>query len=162
MATFRRPESFDAAYCAVNSIRYLLDADDVLAHFRATADSLVSGGVYIVGLHLTDYRVRTREQERWVARRGRTQVTAVTMNFPPERRTRTQRFRTRLRVETPSGQSRFETRWTYRTYSLNQWLKTVRAVPLEPVAVFDFNYDEEMEQTISAASDDSLFVLRRP
>lgn len=162
MATYRRPGAFDAAYCAVNSIRYLLSEKDALAHMHATAESLVPGGVYIVGLHLTDYGTRRREMERWVARRGRAEVTTVTMSFPPDRRSRIQEFRTRLRVETPSGQRRFETLWTYRTYDLRQWMQLVGATPFEPVAVFDFNYDAEMEQSLADASEDSLFVLRKP
>lgn len=161
MASFLRPESFDAAYCAVNSIRYLLSEREALAHLRATAASLRPGGVYIVGLHLTDYGVRRREMERWVARRGRACVTAVTLSFPPDRRSRTQAFRTRLRVETPSARRQFETLWTYRTYDLGQWLRLVRATPFEPAAVYDFNYDADMEQPLSGASDDALFILRR-
>ncbi len=162
MASFRRPAAFDAAYCAVNSLRYLPEEPAVLRHLRHTAESLRPGGIYIVGLHLADYRRRSPETERWTARRGKTRVTTVTTSWPPDPVTRKEKLRNRLYVQTPSNRFHYETVWTYRTYDLAQWKELVARTPFEIVAVYDFNYVPEMEQPIDEATDDALFVLRRP
>ena len=47
MATFRPPGRFDVAINLVNSIGYLLEDDQVLAHFERIAEALRPGGIYI-------------------------------------------------------------------------------------------------------------------
>lgn len=47
--------TFDAAYCFMDTFRFLLTNDEILAHLRAVAERLVPGGLY-----LTDFWVPSR------------------------------------------------------------------------------------------------------
>ena len=58
--------------------------------------ALRPGGVFALGLHLTDYAQDRRQRERWVGRRGGTQVVCNLQSWPPDRRRRRERLRSRL------------------------------------------------------------------
>ena len=70
MRDFTLPETFDGAYTAINSFRYLLTDEDVAGHLRATAAMLEPGGVYVADL---SYAMPSRLRPhviRWAGRRG--------------------------------------------------------------------------------------------
>lgn len=46
------PPQFDLAHCLVSSLKHLLDPAEVLAHFEEVHAALVSGGVYVVAMHI--------------------------------------------------------------------------------------------------------------
>jgi len=52
MASFRVDELFDAAFCQINSFRYLLEDAQIASHLQNTYDMLRPGGVYVVHMDL--------------------------------------------------------------------------------------------------------------
>lgn len=162
MEAFHAAGSFDFAFCFVSSFKYLLDDDAAQAHLRCVAQALRPGGVYALGLHLTNYDCSRITRERWLGSRGPTHVVCNIQGWPADRRTRTERVRSRLVITEHGTIRRYETQWLFRTYSAGQLRRLLRQLPqFELVAVHDFRYDIEQTTPIDASSFDVLLILRR-
>jgi SAM-dependent methyltransferase len=70
MRTFRPPGEFDAALNLVNSIGYLLDDDDFLAHLGRMAAAIRPGGIYLVQLNYAGEPPELASFGPWGNRRG--------------------------------------------------------------------------------------------
>jgi SAM-dependent methyltransferase len=160
MQDFALPQRFDLAHCLINTFKHLLDERSAVASLRCVARALQPGGIFVLGMHLSDYDWRSRQRERWVGRRAATKVTCNLQSWPANRRTRLERVRSRLVIEERGTTDRLETSWDFRTYDSAQLARLLRAVPeLELAATYGFEYDLERP----AAADDlgRVLVLRR-
>jgi SAM-dependent methyltransferase len=162
MADFAFRERFDLAFNLVSTFKYLSDERSARAHLECIAAALKPGGVYALGLHLSDYDDRKAGYERWLATRDGLDVTCVIYGWPADRRKRTERLRTRITVRSNGTVERYETNWTFRTYSLRQLKALLRSVPeLEHVATYAF--DSEIDEPIPFDGErlDNILILRR-
>jgi len=83
-------------------------------------------------------------------------------SWPPDRRRRAERVRSRLVVNERGREKRSETEWTFRTYDARQVRRLFRSVPaLELVAVHDMVYDIDWTRELDDTQLDCVFVLRR-
>lgn len=162
---FRLPDStrFDLAHCLVSTFKYIEEEAGAVSCLRRISRSLKPGGIFVLGLHLTDYGNERCHHERWVEERAGYQVVCNTRTWPADRRQRRESLRTRLRVRHPDGHvSRMETPWQFRTYSARQLKGLLRQVTaLEIVACFDFHYDLERERKFDDSYEDIVVVLRK-
>ncbi|MBL8859589.1 MAG: class I SAM-dependent methyltransferase [Planctomycetes bacterium] len=162
MTNFRFEGRFDLVHCLVSTFKYLLDEASARAHLECVARALRPGGIYVVGLHLSDYSRATASQERWIARRNGTLVTCVTRVEPAQRKSRLERVRTRLTIERGGKIARTETRWNFRTYDARQFARLVASVPeFECVALHDFHYEADVPRSLDDARADCVYVLRK-
>ena len=162
MTNFRFKGHFDLAHCLVSTFKYLLDEKSARAHLECVARALAPGGLFVVGLHLSDYARTSASRERWVARRGGTQVTCVTQLEPAQRKSRLEDVRTRLTIERAGEIMRTETRWKFRTYDARQFARLVASVPeFECVALHDFHYEALRPRPLADAHSDCVYVLRK-
>lgn len=166
MQSFELPKSvkgsFDMAHCLVSTFKYLHTEKDAAECLRRVAASLRTGGIFFLGLHLTDYEAGKEEHERWVARRGSIEVICNTHTWPADRAKRLEALRTRLQI-TDSGRKHLqETHWQFRTYNAAQLKSLLRKVPeLEFVECYDFTYDLEDPRKLDDSYADVLLVLRK-
>ncbi len=159
---FRMRRSYDVALCLVSTFKYLLEEQSAHSHLKSVARALKPGGIYVLGFHLSQYGDRTRHRERWVGRRNGTQVICNIQSWPPRRRARLERVRTRLIVEENGGRRGLETHWWFRTYNAGQFRKLLRKVPeLELVATYDFAYDQKRSRPFNDDQLDNVLILRR-
>jgi len=100
--------TFDAAYCFMDTFRFLLTNDEILAHLRAVADRLTPGGLY-----LTDFWVPSRwdqignEIHQWEQTEGGTTVRVFYLQHPESADPVTQTFEDELVFEvTENGESK--------------------------------------------------------
>jgi SAM-dependent methyltransferase len=70
MVSYHAPGKFDAAINLVNSIGYLLEDDEMLAHLSITAEALRPGGVYIVQINYAGEPPELSVFGPWGNRRG--------------------------------------------------------------------------------------------
>lgn len=162
LESFRTTARFDLAVCLVSTFKYLLDEKSARSHLRSVASSLVPGGLYVLGFHLTEYGNRAFSRERWVATRGRTRVVCNTQVWPANRRARLEDVRTRLLVTSGARKLRNETRWQFRTYDAREVRALLAKVPeLEHVATYDFTYRPDRPRTLSDDQLDIVLVLKR-
>lgn len=165
MQSFEVPEvaRYDLAHCLINTFRYLLSEQDARSFFQRVTAALRPGGLFVVGLHLTDYDRTTCEHERWVMDRKGVHVVCNTRTWPADRRTRIEKLRTRLAITHKGRTHRQETVWEYRTYDaaqLKRLLKTA-APELEVVECFDFTYDPATSRELDDEYADLVLVLRK-
>ena len=162
LESFSFAAKFDIAHCLVSTFKYLLSEKAARSHLQRIANALKPGGVYVLGLHLTDYNDPARSRERWLGSRGRTRVICNIQSWPADRRKRTEHVRSRLIVTCNGDERRFETHWTFRSYNLSQLKSLLRSVPqLEHVATYDFSHHIGCSIVLDGTQLDTVLILRR-
>lgn len=156
---------FDLAHCLVSTFKYLKTEPEALAFLEKVASSLKPGGLFVLGLHLTDYDNTHWLHERWVAKRGRIEVTCNTRTWPADRKKRVEELRCRLKITEGVENEKIrtqESRWQFRTYNAAQLRRLLRKVPeLDLVACHDFYHDPESTRKLDDSYSDVVLVLRR-
>ena len=165
MQNFEVPKGarYDLAHCLINTFRYVLTERDAESFLRRVSAALRPGGIFVLGLHLTDYQRTNCEHERWVMDRKGVHVVCNTRTWPAERRTRIEKLRTRLLISHKGRTHRQETLWDYRTYDAAQLKRLLRkAVPeLEVVACHDFTYDPATVRNLDDEYSHLVVTLRK-
>ncbi len=157
-----REGDYDLAHCLVSTFKYILTETGARSHLCRVARALRPGGLYVLGLHLTDYAQSEPDHERWIRRRGEIRVTSDTWSDIPNRRTRLEACRTRMRMTDGGKRWEEETLWDFRTYSPSEMRRLLRSVPeLELVACHDFHYEMRRKRRIEDGAGDIVLVLRR-
>jgi SAM-dependent methyltransferase len=165
MQSFEVPAgaSYDLAHCFINTFRYLLTEKDARAFFQRVTAALRPGGVFVLGLHLTDYDRESCEHERWVMDRKGVHVVCNTRTWPADRRTRIEKLRTRLVITHKGRTHRQETVWQYRTYDVAQLKRLLKAAApeLEVMECHDFTYDPKSPRGLDHEFADVVLALRK-
>ncbi|MFZ4763396.1 MAG: class I SAM-dependent methyltransferase [Roseimicrobium sp.] len=164
MEIFAVPKApvFDLAHCLVSTFKYLLRHEDACAHLRHVAACLREGGLYVLGIHLTNYDEPRAHHERWVGVRDGVRVTCNTHTWPADRKARTENLRTRLRIARDDREFLQETNWTFRTYNAAQVRGLLRSVPeLKLVECYDFTYNLDAPRKLDDSYADIILVLRK-
>ncbi len=161
--TVPRNRRFDLAHCFVSTFKYLLTEEAAHANLQGVADILKPGGVYVLGLHLSDYTRTSYQHERWTGSRNGVDVICNIRSWPPDPKTRLEPIRSRLRIEEHGKPPRVQdTHWNFRTYDAAQLRRLLRTVPsLEVVACYDFNCDIASPREFDDTQDDLVLILRR-
>jgi SAM-dependent methyltransferase len=158
----KRPPAFDLAHCLVSTFKYLLTEADAVAHLRRVAAALKPGGLYVLGLHLSDYTRTGHEHERWVGERDGIHVVCNTRSWPPRRAQRLEALRNRLKITHGGRTHTQETRWEFRTYNAAQVRALLRQAPdFTLAACYDFTYDIQAPRKLDDSYSDVILILRR-
>ena len=162
MTDFELPKPVDAAFNTINSFRHLQTERQARAHLQCVARSLRSGGVYVLGLHLSPLVGEFVEEESWSSRRGHLVVNTRLWIVERDLERREERCAMTIDVHTPTRSFRMSDELRFRTYSAPQLGRLLRSVPeLEMVAVYDFTYEIEAPTEIGPESEDVVLVLRK-
>lgn len=163
MSDFAYRRKFDLAWNLVSTFRHLQHESQARGHLRCMADALKVGGLYVLGLHLSDYLDTHQHHERWVAHRDGIEVVCNIRSWPADRRQRREPCRARIVATHPDGTvGRLETRWAFRTYSRPQLLDLLATEPrLEQVATYGFEHDPDRPIDLGRERLDAVLVLRR-
>ncbi len=129
--------SVSFAFIPFNSIRHLPDDAALDAHVEQIAHVLRPGGLYAVGISLSDYDRDRPEEDVWQVARGRCRVTWVLNYLPPDRKTRREQVLSHLVIRRPTGTEHRDAAYPLRSYSARQWSAAVRRSPLSTVASLD-------------------------
>jgi len=161
--TVPRKQRFDLVHCLVSTFKYLLSERDALACLIRVADTLKPGGLFILGIHLSDYRFPKISHERWVVTRDGVEVVCNTRTWPAPSGSRLEAMRSRLKVTLPGGEvHRQETVWNVRSYSAHQLRRLVgKVASLDLVACHDFRHDPEDHRKLDDSYSDIVLVLKR-
>jgi SAM-dependent methyltransferase len=164
MQSFELPktQTFDLAHCLVSSFKYLQTERDAVACIQRVADCLKPGGLFVLGVHLTDYARTGQEHEHWLAERDGIRVLCNTHTWPANRKTRLEDLRTRLQITHASRTHTQETKWQFRTYNAAQMRALLRKVPsLKLVQCYDFTYDITDPRKLDDSYADIVLVLKK-
>jgi len=162
MSDFRVRKKFDAAFNTINSFRHLPTETAAEGHLQCMAGGLATGGLYMLGLHLTPTEGEPIAEESWSARRGNLAVNSTMWSEKVDHDERMEHLGMTFDVYTPTKQFRIADTMDYRTYTAAQMNGLFERVPqLEVVETYDFAYDIGDPITIRPRTEDVLFVLRR-
>lgn len=162
MTDFRVKKKFDAAFNTINSFRHIDSERGAEAHLRCVADAVHSGGLYLLGLHLTPTKGPHQEEESWSARRGNLCVNSRMWTIKLDRKKRNEHLGMTFDVYTPTKQYRLEDRMNYRTYTAAQFGALLKKVPAwEVVETYDFEYNVDSPIEVNPIAEDVVFVLRK-
>lgn len=153
---------FDLAHTLVSTFKYVLEEKDAVAHLHRVADVVKPGGLYVLGVHLTDYANSTDEHERWTGERKGVHVVCNIHSWPADKATRLEKVRSRLRITKDGETKTQETTWNFRTYSAAQLKALIKKEPLfELVACHDFQHLPDETRKLDDEYSDVVLVLRR-
>lgn len=163
MADYRVKPKVDVAFNTINSFRHLPTEEAAEGHLRSTAAALRTGGLYVLGLHLTPPRGESAsDEESWAARRGHLSVLSRMWSISLDRRRRVETVGMSFDVYTPTKTFRLIDQTGFRTYTAKQMADLIGRVPeLEVVAMYDFAYDLSETISIDAETEDILYILRK-
>lgn len=163
MQDFETAGSYDLAHCLVSTFKYLAREADAIANLERVAACLGRGGLYVLGIHLTNYDNQRFQHERWVVERDGLKVTSNTRTWPADQHGRTEKLRNRLRIQQEGNAERtLETNWQFRTYNAAQLRQLIERVPaFEAVAFHDFNCEVGIERKLDDEYEDIIVVLRK-
>jgi SAM-dependent methyltransferase len=161
MSNFRIGQPADAAYCVLNTFRYLLAEQAARGHLECIAGSLRPGGIYVLGLHVLPLGGDKEDSDCWTQRRRETKV-SVTGRVRTERRRRIEDVQLCLMAHSGSKELRLQHAFQLRTYTPRQFRRLLDSVPsLELCDVYDFRYDIAQPFAPNNEMAYSVFVLRR-
>lgn len=162
MTTFVPRRKFDAAFCTFNTFRHLTTEEAAKQHLECVAQSLRSGGIYILGFHLLPPDADEECIERWSAKHGTTKVTMTLRVLDCDRVNRFETIRFSLRVRSGSRDLKLHSDYKYRIYTAAQIQRLLLSVPLlELCDVYDFWYDIDEPLQLSNELGDAVFILRK-
>jgi len=162
MSDFETPKQYDLAFNTINSFRHLATEQQSLGHLRSMGGVVRSGGLYLLGIHLTPTAAAPSETESWQARRGNLAVNTHMWTIDRNRRKRVERFGIRFDIHTPSRSWQIEDILVLRSYTADQMQRLIRASECwECVETFDFSYQSDEPIVVDAGTEDVVYVLRR-
>ncbi len=168
MQDFTLPQALrgqlDGAFNLVSTFKYLPPDPDAATHLRLVADALKPGGVYALGLHLSEYGETAKNRERWVAQRDGTHVVCNIQGWPPDAATRTEHVRSRLIVTEQDTTRHYESEWDFYTYDEGQLQWLLAGEPrFELVTSYGYNETAALAHPQSIEGDqlDHVLVLRK-
>ena len=162
MSDFTARQKIHAAFNMINSFRHLSSERAALGHFRSVAQALVSGGLYVLGVHLTPTEGERMEDEAWTARRGHLQINSYMWSKELDLKRRNERLGMTLDVYTPTRHVKIVDEMNYRTYTAAQMARLLRKTPeLEIAALHDFRYQIDRTVEIEPTTEDIVYVLRK-
>lgn len=132
-----RSSSVHFGFNTINTIRHLPTDDAVARHLRAMSRVLAPGGVYAVGLSLSDYDNEMPTEDVWEGARGRCRVRQIVQYEPPNARARRERVISHLTIERPRGEEHVDSTYDLRAYSERQWRRLIERSPLRLAATVD-------------------------
>ena len=162
MISFRTRSTFDLAFNLLSTFKHVERERDAQRHLGRVAEVLRPGGLYVLGVHTTDYEETRRRRERWVAARDGVEVTCNIQVWPADRAARRERVRARLVVDDHGETRRLESHFNFRTYDEEELEALVASEPrLRHVATYGFDHDIRRPRAMGDGRLDQVLVLRR-
>lgn len=162
---FQAPRAhFDLAHCLYSTLLHATAPGEAERHLQRVCSALRVGGLYVIGLHLTEYDRTEPIRERADCRRRGLRVIYTLRHDLPDRATRLQPMRCRLSVRRAGSQSvrRLESRWNFRTYDERELRQLLCSEPrFRLVATHDFHHDLHSLNEGRHATFDRVLILKR-
>lgn len=162
MTDFQLDRKFDAAFNTINTFRHLLSEEDAVKHLQLIADHLRPGGMYILGLHIFPPDADLMGTERWKAATRSTKIVYSLTVLEASRRTRLERLKMTMTVQTPTKKFRVYDELQLRLYNASQIKSLFAKVPeFKLVEVYDFWYQIDEPQPLNNEIADAVFLLQK-
>lgn len=161
MSDFQVSRRYDIGFNTINSFRHLSSESAAKKHLDCMAKAIRSGGLYLLGVHLTPTEVAPSDSESWSARRGHLSINTHMWFKHRDTRKRVERFGIRFDVHSPSRSFRINDELVLRSYTQRQMDRLIQSSPSwECLETFSFGYDLDDPIEVDGATEDVVYVLR--
>jgi SAM-dependent methyltransferase len=154
---------FDAAFCGGDTIKYIIDADDMRTHFVNVANVLASGGLYAVDTSLVSPPdVHSGDSGKWMVVEGNVTIYGSFVTSPVNREKKTERIRHELRVVDGAEEYVLAEEADLHAFSLEDYkgiIEESRAFEIE--CCFGGRYDPRETITPDENTDDVVILMRK-
>lgn len=162
MSDFRVTRRYDLAFNTINSFRHLGSERAAVGHLRCMGEAVREGGLYLLGIHLTPWKVAPSETESWSARRGHLLINTHMWTKSRDKKKRIERFGIRFDVHRPTQSTRIVDELVLRSYTVAQMNRLIQSSGCwETIQTFSFAYDLDDPIQVDGATEDVVYVLRR-
>lgn len=162
MSGFETKTRYDLAFNTINSFRHLSTEKAAEGHMDAMGQCIRSGGLYLLGVHLTPTEAAPSETESWSARRGHLAINTHMWTIERNSAKRVERFGIRFDIHNPTRSWRINDVLVLRSYTAAQMRKLIEKSGVwETLGTYDFCYDMKSPVIVDAGSEDVVYVLRR-
>ena len=162
MSTFETKTRYDLAFNTINSFRHLSTEKAAEGHMEAMGQCIRSGGLYLLGVHLTPTEAAPSETESWSARRGHLAINTHMWTIERNSAKRVERFGIRFDIHNPTRSWRINDVLVLRSYTAAQMRKLIEKSGVwETLGTYDFCYNMKSPVVVDAGSEDVVYVLRR-
>ena len=161
MTDFERVPPFDACFNTINSFRHLLSEKMALDHLNCISNSMKTGGIYVLGLHLLPTDQHECEGESWSAQRGHLAINTQMWQIDLNLKKRIETFRLQFDVYTPTDRQQISDDVQFRTYTAQQILSLIAKSSLDLTAVYDFAYETTEPIALDEKTEDVVLVLQK-
>lgn len=165
MASFKIDMPIDAAFCAIDTFRYLPDEESARSHLQCVSDSLRSRGIYVVDFNLVGLlnSYPKVEAEEWTIERDGVSVkVAHKIIGVPDLLKRRITERTTLNVTEGSLTKTIDTEDPFRTYTRDEFVDLAKSVgAFEIVAWHAPDFDIEHSVEPGPETERVIAVLRK-
>ncbi len=165
MARFRLSKTVDAAFCAINTFRYLLTEESARSHLNSVGLAMKPDGVYVIDFNLVG-RMSSYPKtgsEQWSMRDQDTTVKAVHKVLGvPDTKKRLIIERLVLEVNDQGKHMEFVEEGPMRTYTLDQFRALVDSSKLFRIVAWHApNFDSRITLNPGPESERVIVVLKR-
>ena len=164
MAEFTLDEKVDAAFCAIDTFRYLLTEDAALNHFRCVGSVLRPNGVYVIDFTMVGSpNSYPKDPEEWTIDREGIRVTVMhKIVGKPDLMNRRTLEHTSLTAVEEGITEKFETKDLMRTYTKDEFESLLKSVGLfNVVAWHGPNFQIDQPVTPTPETERIIAILKR-
>ncbi len=136
-------QNFDAAIVTINSIGYLTSEEEILNHFRNTAQSINKGGLYILEIACAceDIKNETKSDEVWFAERNGIKIESKWYPYKYDFQDKMRYILFSMKVQHNGQFFEYEEEHTLRLWFFNDIKRLVQKAGFEIKAIYNQDYD---------------------
>jgi SAM-dependent methyltransferase len=155
--------SFDAAFCGGDTIKYIIDANDLKTHLINVANALAPGGLYAVDTSLVGPPdIYTGASGRWTVAEEDVTVYGSFFTYAVDRKMKTERIHHRLHVINKSNEYVLTEEANLHAFSFNDYKAAIDdSGAFEIKCCFGGSYDPREIITPDEKTDDLVILMRK-
>ncbi len=143
MRTIKFDEKFDAAINLINSLGYCFSDNDLIRHFRAMAECIRKGGLYIVEISCAceDIKNEKKPDETWFSEKDGIKIEATWCPESYDMKNKIRQVNFRMKVEDGGRMFVFEEKHDLRLWFFEDFKRLVQEAGFRIEAIYDQDYN---------------------
>ncbi|MFW9950795.1 MAG: class I SAM-dependent methyltransferase [Candidatus Thorarchaeota archaeon] len=155
---------FDAAFICINSLGYLRSDEEIISHFKATANSLKNGGIYIVEISCkcNDIKNEKKYDDTWYVKENGLEIELTWAINWYDLKNRIRHVDFQMIVEENGQKSIVNETHNLRLWIYEEFKKLAETGGFELVAIYNQNYTSiPLNSSITGELGALFFVLKK-
>ena len=139
MTRYRPQSRFGLIFNLLSTFRHLMTEKDALTHLKLMAGALEPGGIFVLGLDLSNYGEDAPDEEVWDCKQGGRRAKHVVMSIPPEPDTRRERIINFVTTTKGKKDTVLESSYDLRSYSAEEIEALIARAGLRVEAAYGYD-----------------------